>query len=252
MYALVHLPLQKLDALLVWGICVTQWWFRRRWARTALGLVVGAVVGLVVYQASRLTGRNLYILSGAVGGATAAAVVHGYSKAARLTDVTLTIPQFSELHFTVTKDSRLVAWKLFVETVTRVSTQPIETGSGLIREALTSLYGLFDVTRQILKQTQPSNPSGDAPTVEELAITMLNLQLRPFLARWHPALHEWEKAHPGEDESAWPDGASCRAELVSVQQHIRQYAMGYAKLAGVYDATSLIGQAVAGEAGKGD
>lgn len=133
-----------------------------------------------------------------------------------------------------------MAWKIFVETVTRVSTQPLAEHAGLLREAMTSLYGLFQVVREILKDTLPSPAQGKAPTVEQLAITMLNLELRPFLSRWHPQLRQWEQANPGADESAWPAGATCREELAVVQARIRDYAVGYARLAGVDDAAALI------------
>lgn len=152
----------------------------------------------------------------------------------------MTVPQLSELRFVVTKDTKKVAWKLFVETVTRVSTQPLADGTGLLREAMTSLYGLFQVVRDTLKETLPSPVQGRAPTVEQLAITMLNLELRPFLSRWHPELRQWEQANPGADEAGWPAGAACRRELAQVQSRIRGYAVGYARLAGVDDAAALI------------
>jgi hypothetical protein len=81
--------------------------------------------------------------------------------------------------------------------------------------------------------------------VEQLAITMLNLELRPFLSRWHPALREWEATNPDSGEAAWPEGAACRRELAQVQARIREYALGFAKLAGVDDATPLMAAASA-------
>lgn len=213
---------------------------RSRSALVALGVTVGAAAGLAIFYASQIHGPPLYILTGAVAGGVAAIVVHGYSRTAHLSEVTLTVPQLSELRFVVTRDSKRVAWKLFVETTTRVSTQPLDEGSGRLREAMTSLYGLFEVVRETLKQTLPSVAKGDVPTVEQLAITMLNLELRPFLARWHPALRTWEESHPHEDESAWPDNAACRAELARVQARIRTYALGYARLAGLDNAADLV------------
>lgn len=204
------------------------------------GLTMGAGVGLAVFYARQLEGVGLFILTGAVAGAIAAIVEHGYRRSAQLAEVTITVPQLSELRFVVTKDTKKVAWKLFVETVTRVSTQPLSDGTGILREAMTSLYGLFQVVRDTLKDTLPSSVQGGAPTVEQLAITMLNLELRPFLSRWHPALRQWERAHPDLDESAWPENAACRRELAVVQERVREYALGYAKLAGVDDAAALI------------
>lgn len=213
---------------------------RSRNARVVLGVTVGGAVGLTIFYASQIHGPPLYILTGAVAGGVAAIVVHGYSRNAHLSEVTLTVPQLSELRFVVTRDAKRVAWKLFVESITRVSTQPLDDGSGRLREAMTSLYALFDVVRETLKQTLPSVAEGNAPTVEQLAITMLNLELRPFLARWHPALRRWEEANPGTDESGWPENATCRAELAQVQARIRDYALGYARLAGLENAATFV------------
>ena len=111
----------------------------------------------------------------------------------------------SELKFVVNNDARLVAWRLYIETVTRVSTQPLADQEGFIREALTSLYGLFVTTRDALKASRPSAPVPGGQTVEHLAVTMLNHEFRPFLSKWHPRLREFERTHPDSQESAWPE-----------------------------------------------
>jgi hypothetical protein len=145
---------------------VSRYWLPGQWARVLIALIVGAVVGLAVYGAGRLAEPGLFVLAGAAGGTAAAVVIEFYSRSVRLTDITITVPQFSELHFAVTRDSEQVAWKLFVEAVTRISTQPLSEGTGLLREALTSLYGLFGITREVLKQAQPSARTGRDPTAE--------------------------------------------------------------------------------------
>jgi hypothetical protein len=201
---------------------------------------VGAIVGVIVYGASKLTGPGVYILAGATGGVVAAIVMQAYSQTVRLTDITVSVPQFSELHFAVTRDSQEVAWKLFVESVTRVSVQSLESGNGILREALTSLYSLFETTREILKQTQPSRKTGDFPTVEHLAIAMLNNELRPFLSRWHPVLRDWENQNPGKPNASWPLAAECRADLVAMQRRLMQYVLGFGRLAGVPNSREVL------------
>lgn len=213
---------------------------RSRSARILFGLIIGALVGLAIFYARQLQGPGLFLLTGAAGGAVAAVVEHGYRRSAQLAEVTVSVPQLSELRFVVTKDTCRVAWKLFVETVTRVSTQPLPDDGGLLREAMNSIYGLFQVTRETLKDTMPSSPRGTAPTVEQLAITMLNLELRPFLSRWHPALQRWKQENPDADERAWPDNTTCRRDLAQVQQRLHEYAHGYAQLAGVDNAAALL------------
>jgi hypothetical protein len=212
----------------------------KAWIRMLSGLLVGAFIGSTVYWADRLKEPGLIILVGAVGGGLVAGVSQFYSNTVRLTDIKVTVPQFSEMHFAVTKDSQQVAWKLFVESVTRISTQPLSTDYGLLREALTSLYGLFSITRETLKIAQPSTRTGRDPTVEHLAIAMLNNELRPFLSRWHPALLEWERAHTDQPESAWPQGAECRTELISLQRRLEPYVLGFGRLARLPNAKEIL------------
>ncbi|MGX1668849.1 hypothetical protein [Streptomyces sp. NPDC055400] len=188
-----------------------------------------------------MTSRILFVITGGVAGVVTVLVLQWYQRTARLTEVRVSIPQLSELTFAVNNDARQVAWKMFVETVTRVSTQPLAGDEGVIREALTSMYGLFATTRETLKATRPSAAVPGGRTVESLAITLLNRELRPFLSQWHPRLREFEQAHPDSAESDWPDNAACRADLQRVQRDIYDYAVGFARLAGVREAESLIG-----------
>ncbi|MDQ8707113.1 hypothetical protein RCO28_32260 [Streptomyces sp. LHD-70] len=187
-----------------------------------------------------MTSRTLFVVAGGVVGAVTVLAVQWYRRLARLTEVKVTIPQLSELTFAVNNDSRQVAWRMFVETVTRVSTQPLTGDEGVVREALTSMYGLFATARETLAAARPSAPVPGGQTVEYLAITMLNRELRPFLSQWHPRLREFERAHPDSPESDWPDNAACRAELQRVQHAIHDYAIGFARLAGVREPEPLV------------
>jgi hypothetical protein len=212
----------------------------RRTAQIAGAAVIGAIAGLAIFTISQITGRNFYIIIGAIAGAAAVLLLQRYRVTVQLTEVKITVPQVSELKFVVNNDARQVAWKLYVETVTRVSTQPLTNEQGFIREALTSLYGLFAATREMLKASRPSVPVPGSQTVEYLAVTMLNHELRPFLSKWHPRLREFEKANPDGPESAWPDNMACRDELRHVQAHLVDYALGFARLAGVRDPEEAI------------
>jgi hypothetical protein len=215
----------------------------RLWAQVILGVVVGVVTGLVVFGITRVTGRNLYIIAGGVAGAAAVLALQLYRRTAQLTEVKITVPQVSELTFVVNNEARQVAWKLYVETVTRVSTQALADDEGLLREALTSLHGLFATTREMLKASRPSVPVPGGQTVEHLAVTMLNHELRPFLSKWHPRLREFENANPLGPESSWPDNKACRNELRDVQTHLLGFALGFARLAGVRNAEAMLGPA---------
>ena len=219
---------------------------RGRAFQLVLAAVVGTAVGLFVFIMTRVTGRNLFLATGAIAGIIAVFVIQLYRSSAQLAEVKVTIPQFSELTFVVNNDARLVAWRLFIESVTRIATQPLDDDTGLIREALTSLYSLFATTREVLKNSRPSIPVPGSQTVEHLAVTMLNWELRPLLAKWHPKLREFEQDHPDGSENDWPDAAACRQELRDTQTRLRGYALGFARLAGVRDAEAMLARASGG------
>jgi len=215
-------------------------WWATRVVRYVVAIAAGSVIGVGVYALTQVGGQGLYLATGALAGAVAALVIQVYNRAARLTEVKVSVPQFSELTFVVNDDARQVAWKLYVEVVTRIAIQPLPDDSGLLREAMTSLYGLFATTRQTLTDSRPSVVDS-GPTVEHLAVTMLNRELRPFLSLWHPKLQAFETDRPGAPESEWPDNDACRLQLRELQQRLREYALGYARLAGVREAARMIG-----------
>jgi hypothetical protein len=205
-----------------------------------VGMVAGALAGLAAFGISRLTGAAFYVLVGALAGAAAAYVFRSYIGRARLTSLKITVPQVSELTFVVDDEARKVAWRLYIEAATRISTQSLTDGGGNLREALTSLYGLFATTRESLKAGRASSAvASGGHSVEYLAITMLNRELRPFLSTWHPLLREFESANPAGPESSWPHNAKCRQELDRVRTNIIEYALGFARLAGVRDAEAM-------------
>ena len=208
--------------------------------------ITGALIGLVVFTIGHVAGRNLYLIIGAALGLAISLTPRRFWGVTRLTELTITVPQLSELKFVVNNESRQVAWQFYIEVVTRVSTQPLGDGDGSIRETLTSLHGLFATTRDILRASRPSIPASSGLTVEHLAVTMLNLHLRPFLAKWHPRLREFETENPDCGESSWPQNQTCRRELRQMQKGLVDFALGFASLAGVHNPDQTIMSAAQG------
>lgn len=141
------------------------------------------------------------------------------------------------------ENERRAAWELYVELITRVSAVPMGPDDGLLREALSSLYSLFATTRDILRRYGPvvaeAKPGGQY-SFGTLAVAMLNVALRPVLARWHPALQDWESLLPvgksrGEHERAWDRAAELRAVLEECRELLSQYAKLMAAACGVPD-----------------
>lgn len=211
-----------------------------RTLRVTGAALLGGLCAAGLYALGRAGNGYAFIAAGAAVGACLAFGADYYRRAARLTEVRIYVPQLSELTFVVNDDKQQVSWQLFVESVTRTATQRLGDDEGLIREALTSLYGLFSTTREILRATRPTT-RGAGITVEYLAVNLLNRELRPFLSVWHPRLREFEQEHPELPESAWPQAAECRAALQQVQSNIREYVRGFAQLAGVQDPELLLG-----------
>lgn len=213
-------------------------WLYSRWFALVAGLVLGGLVGLTVYAVSQLTGAALYAVCGTVAGGVAAAVYFGYSRTLRLTELTISIPQLTDLTFAVTPNNQGIAWQLFLESVTRVAIQPLE--AGILRESLNSLYTLFTAIRAILLEATPTRRPASTQTVEHLAIAMLNLQMRPFMTKWHARLTAWERDNPGRPESEWPEDAACRAELEQMRRGLVRYVRGLGELAGVAHIDELV------------
>src|SRR5262249_26016260 len=99
----------------------------------------------------------------------------------------------------IEKAHQVVAWKLFVELSTRITTQSLYDAdqqgrphpAGLLSEALDSLHSAFTSCRDQLKEshaTQPFLRQNGGLTLEGSVLRILNEGLRPFLARWHPRL----------------------------------------------------------------
>ncbi|WP_405588437.1 hypothetical protein [Streptomyces sp. NBC_01092] len=202
--------------------------------RAVLAAAVGGVVGVAAYSISQTGGQ---LLSVVVGGVVGIALVLGadvYRRSVQLTEVRLVLPG-SEMTFRTTTDMRQAALRMFFQAATRVATRPLEDGSGNLRETLTSLKTLFDMYREPLESEGSPPPPTQGDSVHELVLDILNFELAPFLATWHPRLRAFEEAHPDEDETAWPDNAEFRRALRELQHSLRPYIIGLGEIAGLRD-----------------
>ncbi len=128
------------------------------------------------------------------------------------------------------------AWEMYVELVTRISVAELEPSEGLLRESLSSLYGVFTTTRQILREHGPSiaRPKGDGEmSFGYIAICVLNYVLRPVLAKWHPLLLDYEHRREGSVSALQHEEEWERAEdLRQVLNQTRTILIGYTTLLG--------------------
>lgn len=124
-------------------------------------------------------------------------------------------------------NNRKAAWDLYVEMVTRITTQPLDPEHGDEKTALDSVYSLFQTTREILIKQGP-----DCVVFAKIAIEILNQKVRPFTAKWH------RKSLSGAFDN--PDECvEFRAELETLQEILCAYTSTLAVLAGLEDITYL-------------
>lgn len=157
-----------------------------------------------------------------------------------LEQVTAKVPGLGDVKLKIDLRQRDAGWRIFVELATRISTQKLEPGTGLIREALTSQYKLFELIRGELKSMPPDSKklAGDEVDIEGFAIAVLNLALRPCLSRWHPLLQQWEAR--GEPESQWPLADACRSDLEATRKAVVVLTSQLGQALGLRDANRLL------------
>jgi len=134
---------------------------------------------------------------------------------------------FVEGEFSPSDPDRSAAWELYVELLTRITTQSLPVEHGDEKTALDSVCAIFGLTREILRKHGPGSNE-----FAKLAIPVLNQIIRPFTAKWHKL----------SLAGAFDDPAHCsefRAELSNLQPILRRYTQALAAMAGVEDLTGL-------------
>lgn len=203
-------------------------------ARGVLAALVGGVVGVAAYSISQTGGQALSVTVGCVVGVALVLGAELYRRSAQLTEVRLVLPG-SEMTFKANVDMRQAALRMFFQAATRIATRPLDDDTGNLREALNSLKALFDQYREPLESGAAPPPPAHGDSVHEIALHVLNFELAPFLATWHPRLRDYERAHPDRPESEWEHNAAFRTELRELQANLRPYVIGLGEIAGLRD-----------------
>ncbi len=134
---------------------------------------------------------------------------------------------FLETEWKPTDPDKDAAWDLYVELLTRITTQPLPAQDGIEKTALDSIYSLFPTTRSILKTR-----GRQCVEFTKLAIVVLNQIIRPFTAKWHRVSTEGGFEKPETCQQF-------RQELTALQLQLIVYAKALADIAGVEDLTEL-------------
>lgn len=119
------------------------------------------------------------------------------------------------------------AWELYIELLTRITTQYPEPEHGDEKTALESIHTLFDLTRDVIKRK-----GRHCIEFSKIAIVVLNQVIRPFTAKWHRL----------SLQGAFQDEVQCkrfREELSGLQVVLRTYTKMLADMAKVEDLSEL-------------
>lgn len=143
-----------------------------------------------------------------------------------MTSLKISAP-FLEMEWNPAEPDKDAAWELYIELLTRITTQPLSEEDGDAETALQSVYSLFDLTRSIIK-----SHGRDCREFTKIAIVVLNQIIRPFTAKWHKALVTGEIK---KTESC----KEFRGELNDLQLKLRIYTKMLSEMAGVEDFTNL-------------
>ena len=134
---------------------------------------------------------------------------------------------FLKMEFQPNDVDKNAAWEMYIELLTRITTQALADKDGDEQTALTSIYNLFDITRDIIK-----NNGRHCTEFSKIAIIILNQKIRPFTAKWHKL----------SLDGAFEDKELCsqfRDELKVLQQVLNRYSGILADMVGVEDLTQL-------------
>lgn len=137
---------------------------------------------------------------------------------------------FLEMELRPQDHDRNAAWEMYIELLTRVTTQPLSAEHGDEQAALDSIYSLFDTTRNIIK-----DHSRHAKEFTKIGIVVLNQIVRPFTAKWHK-----ESLADGFKNTA--KCAEFRKELIVLQKDLQRYTALLGDMAGFEDDLILLEQ----------
>jgi len=135
--------------------------------------------------------------------------------------------KYLEAEWTSTDCDQQAAWELYVELITRISSQPLSADEGDEKAALESIYCLFPITREILK-----SKGRGCKEFTKISVIVLNQIVRPFTTKWHKECLQ----------GVFSDKTKCRvfrSELKHVQKHLRLYTQLLAEIAEVEDLTDM-------------
>lgn len=133
---------------------------------------------------------------------------------------------FLEMDWSPQDADKDAAWELYVELLTRITTQALDAQSGTEESALASVHSIFKTTRDVLK-----THGRDCIQFSKVAIVVVNQVIRPFTAKWHRILEL--------DQMDDSKRIEFRGDLQDLQAKLISYTHMLSEIAGVEDITEL-------------
>lgn len=143
-----------------------------------------------------------------------------------MTSLKIKMP-FLEMDWNPQDEDKAAAWELYIELLTKITSQPLDDAHGDEKTALTSVFSIFETTRDVMK-----NNGRHCLEFTKIAIVVLNQIVRPFTAKWHGLSLNGAFDNPEQCKEF-------RAELAEIQNVLRIYTKMLADMAGVEDLTEL-------------
>ncbi len=130
---------------------------------------------------------------------------------------------FLELEFKPVDEDKTAAWEMYIELLTRITTQPLPDNHGDEAAALKSIHKLFGITREVIKRN-----GRHCIEFTRIAVVILNQKVRPFTAKWHKLSLDDAFNDPKQR-------AKFRTELKKLQKTLTLYTELLADMAGIED-----------------
>ena len=133
------------------------------------------------------------------------------------------------IDFKCNKDSRCVAYKIWVECVTRVVGVPIDLRVDIIRNINNSYYDFFKEMRKLLKEIEVVESNMDKQIVT-LTVEFLNTVIRPYTTARGVKFNKWydeasinNKKDPVSIQQMYPEYDKLIIDLLKTNQYIQKY-----------------------------
>ena len=162
------------------------------------------------------------------------------NKKIKIVNMNINIAGIGNVSIEINKDISKIAYKAWIEIMTRKVGLPFEEDKDVIVEVYDSWYALFSIIRELLKDIEPNHKDKNMEKLEDILIKTLNYGLRPHLTNWQAKFRRWynyeinepknQKLSPQEIQKKYSEYDKLISDLKNTNTHIVQFAKELKKL----------------------